>query len=130
MKLRGEIPALEWVASGTGLLLTLGVLGIIGWEAAKPGSDAPPAVHVAVERIAPAGQGYVAALVARNAAPATAAAVAIEGRLLGPGGMVAEAAHATIDYVPGESERRAGLYFAQDPRRFRLDVRAVGYEEP
>jgi uncharacterized protein (TIGR02588 family) len=35
-----------------------------------------------------------------------------------------------IAYVPGESVRRAGLFFKNDPRKHELRVRALGYADP
>jgi uncharacterized protein (TIGR02588 family) len=122
-------PLLEWIASAVGLLLTLGILGSIGWEALTGGSGEPPAVDVAVERIVPTGHGYVVEVRARNRSSATAAAVQIEGTLK-QGGREVATSTAIIDYVPGESDRRAGLFFMEDPRGHQLGVRALGYAEP
>lgn len=123
------IPLLEWIASAIGLVLTLGILGTIGWEAAKNGGDSPPAIAVTVERVVETPAGYVVEVTATNLSPATAAAVQIEGELSGAGG-AAVTSGTTIDYVPGQSKRKAGLFFTLDPRAHRLEVRALGYEEP
>lgn len=122
-------PALEWIAAALGLLLTLGILGVIGWEAAAGGGDEPPAIEARVDRVVPTSGGFVLELVLENRGPATAAAVEVEGELTKPDGTVATSS-ATIDYVPGESSRRAGLFFTDDPRVGRLEVRALGYAEP
>jgi uncharacterized protein (TIGR02588 family) len=126
--LADRTPALEWIASGLGLLLTLGVLGSIGWEAVKGGNGRPPAIAVTVESVTPIASGYVVEIRARNRSAATAAAVQIEGKLDKGGAPVTSTA--SIDYVPGESDRRAGLFFADDPRAYPLEVRAVGYAKP
>jgi uncharacterized protein (TIGR02588 family) len=65
----------------------------------------------------------------QNHAEATAAAVQIEGTLASATSR-AETSRATIDYVPGRSTRRAGLFFSADPSSGQLSVRATGYEEP
>jgi uncharacterized protein (TIGR02588 family) len=41
-----------------------------------------------------------------------------------------ESSEVTIDYVPGEATRRAGIYFSRDPRLHRLEIRAKGYDIP
>jgi uncharacterized protein (TIGR02588 family) len=126
---RNAIPALEWIAGGIGLLLTLGILGLIGSEAWKDAGEAPPAIEAKVERITPFAAGHVVEVKLENRSPATAAAVQVQGKLMRGGETVATSS-AVMDYVPGESSRRAGLFFTEDPRRYRLEVRALGYTEP
>jgi uncharacterized protein (TIGR02588 family) len=46
------------------------------------------------------------------------------------GGRVIESSAAVLDYVPGESVRRGGLFFSTDPRVHRLTLRAHGYQQP
>lgn len=125
------IPALEWVASAVGLALTLAILGIIAREAYQGPGDEPPMVEVRSERIVSAGggRGWVVEFVAVNRSRSTAAAVQIEGRLSSDGREVATSG-ATLDYIPGRSERTGGLFFAQDPLAHDLKLRALGYAEP
>ena len=124
-----KIPLLEWIASAIGLLLTLGILAVIGRDALVDGGGGVPAIEVTVERVVQTPVGYVVEITASNRSDATAAAVEIEGELKA-GGEALATSTTTIDYVPGNSERKAGLFFSQDPRRHTLDVRALGYEEP
>lgn len=114
---------LEWVASAIGLLLTLGVMAVIARDAFNGSAGMTPDLAVAVIRVERAETGFLLEFEARNLSPVTAAQVTIEGKL--PGG---ETSNATIDYVPGRSARRGGLFFAQDPRG--AEVRALGYQEP
>ena len=74
-------------------------------------------------RAQPAGTGWVVEFEARNLSPVTAAQVTIEGRLAD-----GETATATIDYVPGRSARRGGLFFSREPRG--AELRALGYQDP
>jgi uncharacterized protein (TIGR02588 family) len=127
---RGErTPLLEWIAGGIGAVLTLALLGFLGWEAWTTPGDAPPEVTVRLEEVMPAGDGFVARIAAVNGSPATAAAVEVEGTL-SRGGEEVERAQATLDYVPGHSETRGGLFFAEDPREGDLRLRALGYQAP
>ena len=126
---RSATPALEWFSAALGLLLTLAILGFIGREAIKGFSVTPPAIEVSVERITPIPAGFVVEVAAKNRSDATAAAVHVEG-VLRAGGRSIETSQATISYVPGRSERRAGLFFTRDPRGAELSVRPTGYEEP
>ena len=82
-----------------------------------------------LEDVQPAGDGFVARIAGVNASPETAAAVQVEG-VLSRGGEEVESATATLDYVPGHSEKRGGLFFAEDPREGDLRLRALGYQEP
>jgi uncharacterized protein (TIGR02588 family) len=126
---KGDTPMLEWIAGGIGLLLILLLMFVIASQAFSGGGDAPPMIEARVGEISPAGSGYVVELLLGNRSTATAAAVEVEGELL-DGERVVATSSATIDYVPGESTRGAGLYYAEDPRRYRLDIRVLGYAEP
>ena len=122
-------PLLEWVAGAVGATLTLTLIGFLGWEAWTSPGDVPPDVTVRLEAVLPAGEGFVARIVAANGSPETAAAVEVEGVLSRDGDEV-ETAGATLDYVPGNSEKRGGLFFSEDPREGDLRLRALGYQEP
>lgn len=126
---RSSVPPLEWVASGIGLLLTVGLVALLAAEALKAPSGAPPSIEVRVVEVTPVDRGYVVEFAARNRRHATAAAVEIEGELARPGGEP-ERSRALLDYVPGHSERRGGLFFRRDPRAHALELRALGYQEP
>lgn len=121
-------PALEWIAFGIGLLITCAVLGVIGSEIARGGGERPPAIEVSVERVTATATGYVVEVMATNRSQTTAAAVQIEGRLTS--GEDVATSSATIDYIPGESGRGAGLFFEEDPRAHPFELRALGYAEP
>jgi len=116
-------PLLEWIASALGLVLTLGVMAAIGRDAFASSAALAPDIAVAATGVRRSGAGFLVEFEARNLSPITAAQVTIEGKL--PGG---ETSMATIDYVPGRSSRRGGLYFGEDPRGARL--RALGYQAP
>ena len=122
-------PLLEWIAAGTGLLLTLALLAVIGREAIAGETSEPPAIEVRAERIRPLPSGFLVEVVALNRSGGTGAAVQVEGQLK-DGDREVESSNFTFDYVPGHAERRGGLFFAEDPRRHRLEVRALGYQTP
>lgn len=115
---------IEWIAGGLGLLLTLGLLGFLGWQAVTVDRQVPPQLDLRVESVAPAGAGYVAAIVVRNRSPHTAGGVEVEGTLAG------ETSSVTFSYVPGGSSVRGGLYFSSDPSAGGLRLRALGYSDP
>jgi uncharacterized protein (TIGR02588 family) len=122
-KSKQKPPLLEWIASAVGLLLILAVMAVIARDAFNGSGEIAPEVGVVATRIGRSGTGYLVEFEARNLSAVTAAQVAIEGKL--PGG---ETSTATIDYVPGRSARRGGLFFSQDPRG--VELRALGYQDP
>jgi uncharacterized protein (TIGR02588 family) len=128
---RGPRPvsALEIVASGTGLLLTLAMLAFIGWEALTRPGDVPPAVTVEARQVTQGEGVWVLEFEATNHTPVTAANVRILGTLSRDGGEV-ESGEAVLDYVPGGSSVRGGLFFSADPRGFEVELRALGYSDP
>jgi uncharacterized protein (TIGR02588 family) len=125
---RPQVPWLEWVASGIGFILVLGIFSVIGWQAFN-GATQPPAITVELGSVARVEGGYRVLFRARNSAGEAAAQVEIEGKASGAG-TDPETSRAVLDYIPGHSQRRGGLFFARDPRAGTLTVRATGFVEP
>lgn len=123
-----KTPLLEWVSAAIGLVLTLGVIGIIGWEALNP-DDSPPAMRVESLGATRTADGYVLEVRVSNTGGSPAAAVLVEGELSRPGGEV-ETAEVSFDYVPDHSTRTGGLFFQGDPSAGALKLTAKGYVSP
>lgn len=123
------VTVLEVAASLLGLALTLGMIAFIAWEALTSPADAPPVVVVQPLEVRPAGDLWVVEFEASNLSSSTAAGVEIEGTLSG-GGRTLDTARATLDYVPGKSTARGGLYFGSDPGGLDLELRALGFADP
>ncbi len=121
-------PWLEWLSAGIGLVLTLGVLGSIGWQAVRDVSE-PPVISIEVERTVAIEGGYRVDFQARNMAGATASQVEIEGRLA-DNDREPEIGRVTFDYIPGHSARRGGMFFTRDPVSGPLSLRALGFANP
>ena len=122
-------PALEWAAAFMGAMIATGMLVFLGQEALQTGDGQPPILEVRPRDLV-AKQGlHILQVTVANRSGHTAAAVQIEG-VLKQGGREIETSTATLSYVPGHSERHAGLIFVQDPRRHDVELRATGYEEP
>lgn len=128
-KRRNGPSLLEWIAGGIGAALTLATLAAIGFEAFDPQADVPPQLEVRPSALVKRGDNYVLEATVFNHAQRAAAAVAIEGVAKSADGMV-ETSSATIDHVPGESERTAGLLFGRDPRAGTMRLRVLGYQQP
>lgn len=124
----GQTSRWEGAAAIVSTLLVLGVVGYLLYDAvARPRT--PPAVTVQADTVLKAGGLWLVRFRAENAGHGTAAAVQVEGELR-EGDQTVETSEAVLDYVPGESVRRGGLFFRADPRAYRLELRAHGYQEP
>lgn len=122
-------PLIEWIAAGVGLVLTLGMIATIGMEALRGDAAQLPAIEVRPTRMSSAARGFTVEIVATNRSGGTAAAVQVEATL-SMGETEVETSSLTFDYVPGHAQRKGGLFFTRDPRRHRLEVRALGYQAP
>ena len=123
----------EWAAAALGVVLLLGAIGALLYDAlARP--TAPPDVVVRAERVVPVRTGYLLEFVAENRGSETAADLVVRGELRGRGDGAGapplETSEATLDYLPGRSERRGGLHFSRDPRAHAVTLQPTGYQEP
>jgi|SRR5215218_52965 len=124
-----EMPSpLEWAVGALSLALVLAVAGFILHDAFRNPAS-PPRITFEVDSIVRAGRGYLVEFRARNSGRSTAAGVEVEGELLGDSGTV-ETTQVTIGYVPARGTTSAGLFFSEDPRRYRLEIRPKGYDRP
>jgi len=118
----------EWIVAAVSAALVLSVVGYLIYDGVRHPAT-PPDVTVQVDSIQSAGPGYLVRVRAVNRGRTTAADVILEGELRADTGRV-ETSETTVDYVPAGGEQGAGLYFTNDPRRHRLELRAHGYREP
>lgn len=121
-----DIPTLEWIAAGVGLVLAGSAIGITAWDALF-GVKGPPAIEVRLKRVTATPHGYVAEIEAFNHGGAPAAQVEIEGVIVGA--PLAKPSSVTIDYIPEGSRASGGLIFDQDPSARELMLRAKGFAD-
>lgn len=117
-------PALEWIAAGLGLVAILFVAFVIGREALSGEQAQLPSLEVRATRVVPNAAGFVVEFEVVNHASGTAAAVTIEGQAGD------ETSSATLDYVAGNASAEGGVFFRNDPRGQKLELRALGFQTP
>jgi uncharacterized protein (TIGR02588 family) len=118
----------EWVVAAISGLIVAGAIGFMLYDAVATPSS-PPAIELRVDTTLVVPGGYLVQFTARNTGTTTAASVQVEGRLVQDTTEL-EKSQTTLDFVPTQSRRRAGLYFSRDPRGYRLELRPVGYTLP
>ena len=123
-----DAPLWMWGIGLLGLLLVLGSIGFMLYEAIA-GDSSPPDVIVEIESILPARNGFLVEFRVINEGGSAAAGLTVEGELRN-GVEIVETSNTTIEYVPSRSEREGGLFFTLDPRGYDLQLRAKGYENP
>lgn len=123
-----ETPFLEWVFAVIGLLLVVGVVGFLIYEISTD-EGKPPDLNVKIEQIIPNEKGFLVKFALENTGDETAADVTVEGEIK-KGNESLEKGDVTIDYVPSHSEKKGGMFFAEDPRQGDFKIRAKGFNEP
>jgi len=123
-----DFPTWSWIVAALGLVLVVGSSGFLLYQAFA-GDTSPPELVIETDAIMPSGRSYLALIRVTNRGGSAAAGLIIEG-VLKDGPATVEASAISLDYVPSGSQRRAGLIFSRDPRRFDLQIQAKGYAEP
>jgi uncharacterized protein (TIGR02588 family) len=123
-----DIPRSEWAAAGISVVIVLAALASLLYEAVR-GHGSPPEFDISVVTVEPKRGGYLVRIRVVNTGASAAAQLVIEGKVTSPGGET-ESSQITLDYVPAQSERLAGLFFSSEPDRARLKIRALGYQDP
>jgi uncharacterized protein (TIGR02588 family) len=125
---RDRPPLYEWVVAALGLLTVLYAFGFLTYEAVSDDTS-PPDPLLRVTGVQEVRAGYLAQVEVLNREGDTAAGLMVEGTLK-QGNQDVQTSEITLDYLPGHSARKVGLFFSKDPRRYHLELRALGYQEP
>jgi uncharacterized protein (TIGR02588 family) len=121
-------PLLEWILGGIGAVLFVVGIAYLTIEGLR-GEDRPAEITFTVDEVLPAGNGFLVRYSAHNQGTQTLAEVQLRAEIIA-GTTVMDEAQSTLDFLPGQSSRSGGFYLREDPSRYRLEIRAEGYQEP
>jgi len=124
---------LEWGVFGVSLVLVLGTLAYLVYEATTMGNQ-PPIIEAQLGAPQPQQQagGFAVPVTLINRGDQTAAGVMVEVTLEGDSGAAAETERSefSIPFLPRGATREGRVSFRTDPRLGRLQARVLGYEKP
>ncbi len=119
---------LEWGVFSVSLVLVLGTVGYLAYDAVR-GGHTPPEVVVELGRPERRGAVWAVPVRVRNTGEETAEGVHVEVTLDSPG-LEPEVADFEVAFVPRQSSREGWVLLSRNPATGRLTGRAVGYEKP
>jgi uncharacterized protein (TIGR02588 family) len=125
---RVEKNRLEWVVFGVGLVLVLGTVGVLIWDALQSG-DGPPDLAVDLGSPQRRADGWAVPVTVHNRGGETAEGVRVLVVLELADGRREEAEFEAA-FVPRGSLRDGWVHFVHSPASGRLTGRVVGYEHP
>ena len=123
---------LEWGVFGVSLVLVLGTLAYLVYEATTLG-DQPPIIEAQLGAPQQQAGEFAVPVTLINRGDQTAAGVMVEVTLEGNGGGAAaetERSEFSIPFLPRGATREGRVSFRTDPRLGRLQARVLGYEKP
>lgn len=119
---------LEWIVFGIGLVLVLGMIGYLTWDALQ-GPGSPPDLRVSLGTPVQRSGGWAVPVTVRNEGGETAEGARVVVTLELPGGEKEEAEFEAA-FVPRGSRREGWVHFLHAPGTGRLTGRVTGYEQP
>lgn len=119
---------LEWVVFAVSLILVMGVIGYLSYDAATLGNNQPD-IQVSLGASEQRTQGFVIPVTIRNTGDETAEGVRVEVQLK-LNGADAETGELEFPFVPRGGQREGYVAFNRDPNTGRLETRILGYEKP
>ncbi len=126
--LRERTSIYEWIVAFIGLALVLFSVGYVAYDGLTS-KNTPPNLIVNVTSVKRLAIGYLVQFKVKNEGEQTAANVVIKGKL-SKNEREIETKTTTVDYVASNSEHTGGLFFTENPEENKLEINAVGYENP
>ncbi|MCP9492936.1 MAG: hypothetical protein MSG64_00620 [Pyrinomonadaceae bacterium MAG19_C2-C3] len=117
---------LEWIVFAVSLVLVMGVIGYLSYDAATLGNR-PPDIQVLLGVSESRTQGFAIPVTVRNTGEETAEGVRVEVELK-LDGADAETGELEFPFVPRGGQREGFVAFKHDPNTGRLETRVLGYE--
>ncbi len=119
---------LEWIVFAVSLILVMGVIGYLSYDAATLGNN-PPDIQVRLGASEQRTKRFVIPVTVKNAGDETAEGVRVEVKLK-LDGADAETGELEFPFVPRGGQREGFVAFNSDPNAGRLETRVLGYEKP
>jgi uncharacterized protein (TIGR02588 family) len=123
-----KITLIEWIVSSTGTILFMFTLGFVLYNAVF-GNGTPANINLRTLSVQQNGTDYLITIEAFNKGDASVEGLEVEVKLLDNGNEV-EKGVTTFDYVPGNSKRKGGIFFRNNPKEYKIELRPLGFEEP
>ena len=121
--------SLEWSVFGMSAAIILALAGYIALDAMRRGGSSAPDIHIQTGQPITRGTRFAVPVIVTNRGGETAEGLRVEIALKNEDGDV-EVAEVTFAFVPRASHREAWALFTKDPRGFRIETRALGFEKP
>lgn len=119
---------LEWIVFAVSLILVMGVIGYLSYDAATLGNS-PPDIQVRLGASETRTQRFVIPVIVVNTGDETAEGVRVEVELKRDGADT-ETGELEFPFVPRGGQREGFVAFNHDPNTGRLETRVLGYEKP
>lgn len=120
---------LQWLVFGIGAVTTLGLVGVLGWDAATVRSR-PPECHVTLGEPVREAKAFRVPVRVENRRGDSAENVRVDVELI-RGSEAIETGSVTFAFLPRGATRDGAVTFENDPARVdRVRARCAGYEVP
>ena len=119
---------LEWIVFGASLAIVGTLVVYLAVQSVRQ-NETPPDIRIATGTPRQSSGGWMVPLVVHNAGEQTAEEVKIEVTLEANGRPI-ESADLMVAFLPHRSRREGWVVFRNDPARYQIRARAVGFEKP
>lgn len=119
---------LEWLVFGISLLLVLGTLGFLGYDATQQTGN-PPDIVVELGTPQQASQHYLVPVSVTNKGDDIAEEVTVQVSLE-RAGEEPEDAEFTVAMLPRDATREGWVTFTDDPSSGTMQIHVLGFERP
>ena len=120
---------LEWSVFAVGLVLVLGTLGYLSYDALTMGSE-PPVIEIRLEPAVERAGNYIIPVSIKNNGDQTAEGIHVEVQLIQQGREL-ERSEFVVAFLPRKATREGWVTFKTNPATAeQITARVLGYEKP